>query len=436
MKTVSARFFSLTLPWFLPSAQVCALVPVFLPFRGCPVRCVFCAQDVQTGSVSVACLAEPAAGAATSPSTPALPPAPLLSPLPPHRPAAAALPPDTLPPAAQPLHALLREARGNLERRHALGLPPAELAFYGGTFTAMPEGDQAACLDLAALALEQGWIHAFRCSTRPDCVTAPVLDRLRAAGCRCVELGVQSFADKALAASLRGYDGATALRACALVKDAGLALGVQLLPGMPGHAPTDFLADVPLALRAGADMLRFYPCLVLEGTALARMWRQGTYSPWPLETTLDLLAQGWLMAQAAHVPVIRMGLAPEAALDSAVLAGPVDRSLGSRVMGRALLHAVRRAVEAAGGAVAGAAAGAAGDTLGAAAGESANAADAADASSVPVLRELRLPPSCQGYIWGTRGELRSAWAALGLEPKNVRFDGTSRQNLFLTLTSS
>ncbi|WP_291441318.1 radical SAM protein [Desulfovibrio sp.] len=396
MKTVSARIFSLTLPWFLPAPHACALVPVFLPFRGCPVRCVFCAQDVQTGFVSAACPAGAEPDNAFAPRT-ALATA-----------AGHSLPSPPRP--SLPLDALLHETRGNLERRHALGLPPAELAFYGGTFTAMPEGDQAACLDLAALALARGWIRSFRCSTRPDCVTAPVLERLCSAGCRCVELGVQSFSDAALAASSRGYDGATALRACALVKDAGLTLGVQLLPGMPGHAPADFLADVPLALRAGADMLRFYPCLVLEGTALARMWRQGTYSPWPLEATLDLLAQGWLLAQAAHVPVIRMGLAPEAALDGAVLAGPVDRSLGSRVMGRALLRAVCRAVETAG--------------------------DASGASCAPVLSHLRLPKSCQGYIWGTRGELRPAWAALGLEPKNARFDTACGQTLLLTLTCS
>ena len=68
--------------------------------------------------------------------------------------------------------------------------------------------------------------------------------------------------------------------------------------------------------------------------------------------------------------------------------------------------------------------------------EAAEAAEAAGkisgASSVPVLHELRLPPSCQGYIWGTRGELRPAWADLGLEPKNVRFDATCGQNIFLT----
>lgn len=391
MKTVSARIFSLTLPWFLPPAHVGALVPIFLPFRGCPVRCVFCAQDVQTGFVSAACPPESAPGAASgaapAPPTAEAAPSPAFAPL--------------------PLAALLHETRCNLERRHALGLPTAELAFYGGTFTAMPEADQAACLDLASLALARGWIRSFRCSTRPDCVTAPVLERLRAAGCGCVELGVQSFSDAALSASLRGYDGDTALRACALVRAAGLTLGVQLLPGMPGHAPADFLKDVPLALRAGAGMLRFYPCLVLEGTALARMWRQGAYSPWSLDVTLDLLAQGWLLAQAARVPVIRMGLAPEAALDGAVLAGPVDRSLGSRVMGRSLLYAVRRAV-------------AAGGPYG--------------EFSAPVLSAMRLPRSCQGYIWGTRGELRPAWAALGLEPKNVRFDAACGQDISLTLT--
>ena len=222
-----------------------------------------------------------------------------------------------------------------------------------------------------------------------------------------MELGVQSFADDALAASKRGYDGATALAACARVKAAGLALGVQLLPGMPGNSTADFLRDVPLALDAGADMLRFYPCLVLEGTALARMWRQNLYAPWPLEETLDCLAQGWLVAQEAGVPVIRMGLAPEAALTEAVLAGPVDPALGSRIMGRALLLAVRRALA----------------TLAASSGMAAP----------PRLQSLHVPPSCQGYIWGMRGELRAAWAGLGLSPDGLSFDAACRQELRLTV---
>lgn len=273
----------------------------------------------------------------------------------------------------------------------------------------MPLQEQTACLDLARKALERGWIHSFRCSTRPDCVDAAVLDRLRAAGCGCVELGIQSFADDALVASKRGYDGAAAQRACAHVKAAGLTLGVQLLPGMPGHNPADFLRDVPLALAAGADMLRFYPCLVLEGTALARMWRQGLYAPWELEDTLNCLAQGWLLAQEACVPVIRMGLAPEASLDAALLAGPVDPALGSRVMARALLLAVRQHLE--------------------------QMAAASGLAAPPVLKALCAPSSCQGYIWGMRGELRAAWARLGLSREGLTFDPACGQALHLTVTA-
>ncbi|MFT3958608.1 MAG: radical SAM protein [Desulfovibrio sp.] len=290
--------------WLRRGAARQVVVPVFLPFRGCPVRCVFCAQDVQTGI-----------GDCRRPD-------------------------NAAPPYADAMGGLLRTARENLRLRHESGQPAAELAFYGGTFTALPDEDLTACLNLACEAREKGWISSFRCSTRPDRVDAQILERLRAAGCGVVELGVQSFADSALAASRRGYVGATARAACALVRAAGLKLVVQLLPGMPGHSPQFFMDDVPVALAAGAQMLRFYPCLVLEGTGLAAMWREGSYKPWPLETTLEALAHGWLMAARADVSVIRMGLAPEPGLDSAVLAGPVDRELGGRVKGRALLLAV------------------------------------------------------------------------------------------------
>ena len=220
------------------------VVPVFLPFRGCPVRCVFCAQDVQTGLAD----ANPLPGTAA----------------------------QAVPQVSTGIGQVLNEARQKLRHRHDAGHPPAELAFYGGTFTALPESELAACLDLAREALEQGWISSFRCSTRPDRVDAATLLRLRSAGCGVVELGVQSFNDSALAASRRGYTGATALAACATVRAAGLKLGVQLLPGMPGHNPQHFAHDVPTALAAGAHMLRFYPCLVLEGTGLAAMWREGS----------------------------------------------------------------------------------------------------------------------------------------------------------------
>ena len=347
-----------------------AVVPVFLPFRGCPVRCVFCAQDVQTGLAD----ANPLQGAAA----------------------------QAVPQVSNGIAQVLHEARQNLRHRHDAGQAPAELAFYGGTFTALPESELAACLEMAREALEQGWISSFRCSTRPDRVDAPTLLRLRSAGCGVVELGVQSFDDSALAASRRGYTGATALAACAEVRAAGLKLGVQLLPGMPGHHPEHFAYDVPAALAAGAHMLRFYPCLVLEGTGLAAMWRAGSYTPWPLETTLDALARGWLAAMRAGVPVIRMGLAPEPGLAQAILAGPVDGELGGRVKGRALLLAMREALQA------------------------------------PDLRQkflpesgfaLRLPRAMQGFFWGAGGELRHAWAALGL--RAVSFEEESNPQILL-----
>lgn len=340
------------------------VVPVFLPFRGCPVRCVFCAQDVQTGLAD----ANPLLGTAA----------------------------QAVPQVSSGIAQVLNEARQNLRHRYDAGQPPAELAFYGGTFTALPEGELSACLDLAREAQEQGWISSFRCSTRPDRVDAPTLLRLRSAGCGVVELGVQSFDDGALAASRRGYTGATALAACASVLAAGLKLGVQLLPGMPGHNPQHFVHDVPTALAARAHMLRFYPCLVLEGTGLAAMWRDGSYTPWPLETTLDALAQGWLAAMRAGVPVIRMGLAPEPGLAQAILAGPVDGELGGRVKGRALLLAVCEALQA------------------------------------PDLRQkflpesgfaLRLPRAMRGFFWGAGGELRPAWAALGLRAVSFEEEG-------------
>lgn len=260
--------------------------PVFLPFAGCGRRCVYCDQKAQTGRVA--------------------------------RP-------------AETLEETLARARREVLAHES----PVELAFYGGTFTAQPGADLDRCLALAEGLRRAGKLTRVRCSTRPDAVDPALLARLKAWGLDVVELGVQSFSDAALSASRRGYDAATARRACEQVKDSGLALGVQLLPGLPGHGPEDLARDAEIAAALAPEFARLYPCLVPEGTGLAALWRAGEYAPWPLEETVEALARAVLTLWAADVPVARLGLAEEPDLD--ILAGPRHPALGQMVRARALL---------------------------------------------------------------------------------------------------
>ena len=132
--------------------------------------------------------------------------------------------------------------------RQLCAAAPLELAFFGGTFTALPENDFEACLAFAAYWQKRGLVGKLRCSTRPDAISPDIVERLGEAGFACVELGIQSFSDKALLMSQRGYDGETARRACAMLAGmqarTGVSLGIQLLPGMPGLEPGEALADI------------------------------------------------------------------------------------------------------------------------------------------------------------------------------------------------
>lgn len=340
-----------TLFWPEPAAHP-PVFPVFLPFSGCPARCVFCAQDRQTGCA-----------------------------------------PRRVTDALAVAGRQLRERAG-----HARSVP--ELAFYGGTFTALPPEDFAASLAFARMARQEGLIGGLRCSTRPDCLSPDRLDALREAGCACVELGVQSFADDVLRLSRRGYGGETARAACAAVRAAGMRVGVQLMPGMPGSRPEIFLSDVRQALAQGSACLRFYPCLVLDGTELAALWRAGGFRPWSLAMTLDVLAEALSLAQRAGVPVIRMGLAPEAGLTTAVLAGPRHPALGARVQARCLWRQVARCLARA-------------------------RAEGRLGAAEPV--ELVLPRRLQGLCRGHAGELSPYWAGLGIGSGHIRFHDGRRE---------
>jgi histone acetyltransferase (RNA polymerase elongator complex component) len=354
---------SLIFPPPEPFREKTRIYPIFLPFSGCPQRCLFCSQEAQTGT------------------------------------------------GRKSVAEALRAADADLTKRYLIFYNrktpqgPFELAFYGGTFTALSPEDRAACLRFAAVWRARGLVDKARCSTRPDALDAALLEELRLGGCACVELGVQSFSDTALRSVGRGYTGELAERACRMVQEAGLSLGVQLLPGLPGQTREAAEADIERCLAIGPDLTRLYPCLVLEGTGLAELWRRGEYRPWEIEPTVDFLAFACRRLGAAGIPVIRMGLAEEPGLAEQILAGPRHPDLGGMVRGRALYGHIADHVARlrAGGA-----------DLGGADRGKPRAGMMGDGELM-----LSLPAPLQGMFWGHGGELVPAYAALGIRKNNV-----------------
>lgn len=271
------------------------IFPVFIPFRGCATRCVFCAQTLQTGT------------------------------------------------EARSASAVLADLEDSLERMARASSPPCEVAFYGGTFTALPETEQAAFLELAARYREKGLVTRVRASTRPDAVSPVHLRALHGAGLDILELGVQSFADAALAVSDRNYNGETAEQGCRYVRESGLELCIQLMPGMPGMRAVDFTRDLERTLNIAPVAVRLYPCLVLAGTELAVRYARGEFFPWPLTTVLRLLTKAQLAFWRAGIPIIRMGVAPQSCLENGgFIAGPAHPALGSMVRGLALYRYIQK----------------------------------------------------------------------------------------------
>lgn len=315
------------------------IYPVFIPFAGCKIRCLFCAQNLQTGQ------------------------------------------------QAQKFKNQIKQVEEYFKQSG--GKQVLDLAFYGGTFTALPQEEQEAYLAMAAKLREQGLVRQIRCSTRPDAVNPQQLKRLLELGLDFIELGVQSFCSEPLAASLRGYTGETAHLACKMVLESGMGLGIQLMPGMPQQSPKHFAEDIKICLELKPEAVRLYPCLVISGTGLSACWERGYYTPWSLEETLEALSPAVLDLWECGIKTIRMGLAPEEGLLENILAGPYHPALGQCVRSRALYLFLRKILATENG------------------------------SKLSPGKRLFAPKRVQGEFFGHKGNLKTAYANMGLSPENI-----------------
>jgi histone acetyltransferase (RNA polymerase elongator complex component) len=263
------------------------IVPVFIPFQGCPHRCIYCDQEKITS--------ETARNVDRS-TVKAL------------------------------LDRSLRTPSFNAATKR-------EVAFYGGTFTRLPRAKMFELLEAVAPYLSEDMFQSVRLSTRPDALDDERLLLLRRFRVETVELGVQSMDEEVLRLSRRGHGAEDTVRSVYLLRRHGFKVGVQLMPGLPGDSAEKWRATVDKVIDLRPDMIRLYPTVVIEGTELARRHRSGEYQAWDLEKALQICTESVLKFEGSGIPVIRIGLmsSPSLRRPGHVLAGPWHEAFGHMV---------------------------------------------------------------------------------------------------------
>ncbi|MBQ3009958.1 MAG: radical SAM protein [Oscillospiraceae bacterium] len=267
------------------------IIPVFVPHVGCPNDCVFCNQRRISGAVrpitprEVSCAIEQ--GAAITPN--------------------------------------------GVQR---------QLAFYGGSFTAIPAEEQERLLDAVQPYLADGTIDSIRLSTRPDAIDDTVLSRLKKYGVKTIELGAQSMDDIVLEMCGRGHTAKHVEQAAQLVKQHGFDLILQMMTGLPGDE--DGSSSLVTARRLAAlrpNGVRIYPTVIVRDTALYELWQAGMYREHSVEDAVTVCAQIVPIFEDAGIPVIRLGLNPTEELSNGDAAGGAYHpALGELVKSRMMLN--------------------------------------------------------------------------------------------------
>jgi histone acetyltransferase (RNA polymerase elongator complex component) len=217
-----------------------------------------------------------------------------------------------------------------------------QIAFYGGSFTAIPVEEQISLLSAAQPYLEAGKISSLRVSTRPDAIDRETLARLKNYGVTTIELGAQSMVDEVLMASGRGHKAEDTVKAAQLIKEEGFFLALQMMTGLPDSNPERDIETARRIIELEPDGVRIYPTVIIRDTQLYELWRAGEYKEHTVEDAVEVCAQILPLFQNAHIPVIRLGLNPTDDLSGGDAAGGAYHpALGELVKSRVLLNRAR-----------------------------------------------------------------------------------------------
>ncbi|MBR0142314.1 MAG: radical SAM protein [Ruminococcus sp.] len=152
-----------------------------------------------------------------------------------------------------------------------------EIAFFGGSFTAIPRNYMISLLETAHEFVGEGKFRGIRISTRPDYITPDILDILKKYGVTAIELGAQSMSDDVLKANERGHTAQDVINASNLIKKYNFELGLQMMIGLYKSTGDDEWETMKKILEIHPDTVRIYPVVILKGTKLADLLESGEY---------------------------------------------------------------------------------------------------------------------------------------------------------------
>ena len=246
-------------------------VGLFVPHKGCPHQCSFCNQKSISGQLKE-------------------------------------LTPDDV-------HSAVSKAMENPNLKNA------EIAFFGGSFTAIERDYMLSLLQAAAGYIDGEKFKGIRISTRPDCIDGEICALLKKHKVTAVELGAQSMSDDVLRLNRRGHTAREVENAVKMLKAYGFETGLQMMTGLYGSDGNESLETAEKIIALSPDTVRIYPTAVLENTHHAELFQKGEYTPQSVEDAVDVCSRLLMMFHKAQIKVIRVGLHSGGNVEEGFVAG-------------------------------------------------------------------------------------------------------------------
>lgn len=196
----------------------------------------------------------------------------------------------------------------------------AEIAFFGGSFTAIDRDYMESLLDATKPYIND--FYGIRISTRPDFIDEEILTLLKSYKVTSIELGAQSIDDEVLKYNNRGHSAQDVIIASKLIKDYGFSLGLQMMTGLYKSDDTKDIYTANEFIRLHPDTVRIYPTIVMKNTKLGRLYESGEYIPQTLDSAVNLCSYLLKIFYENNIKVIRLGLHDTDTLKSDMLSGP------------------------------------------------------------------------------------------------------------------